>query len=88
MSEGTVPWISVSARKMCPRAWMPEISLRMFVQTLPALPVRQEWPVREVLAGAEGFSGGSPEGIARLRGVHRHGRVCRRGRLGLYKTGR
>ena len=46
-----------SARKMCPRARMPEFDLRMFAQTLPALPVRQEWPVREVLAGAEGFSG-------------------------------
>ena len=57
-----------SARKMCPRAWMPEIGLWMFAQTLPALPVRQEWPVREVLAGAEGFSGASPEGVARLRG--------------------
>ena len=26
-----------------------------------------EWPVREVLAGAEGFSGAGPEGVARLR---------------------
>ena len=43
-----------STQKMCPRAQMPESGLRMFAQTLPALPVRQEWPVREVLAGAEG----------------------------------
>ena len=36
---------------------MPEFGLRMFAQTLPALPVRQKWPVREALAGTEGFSG-------------------------------
>ena len=44
-----------SAWKKCSRAWMPEIGLRMFAQTLPALLVWQEWPVREVLAGVEGF---------------------------------
>ena len=35
---------------------MTEIGPRMFDQTLPALPVRQKWPVRKVLAGAEKFS--------------------------------
>ena len=44
-----------SARKMCPRARMPEFGLRMFAQTLPDLPVRQEWPVREVLAEDWGY---------------------------------
>ena len=57
-----------SARKMCPRARMPQIGLRMFAQTLPALEVRQEWPVREELDSAEGFSGASSEGVVRLRG--------------------
>ena len=52
-----------SAWKRCSRAWMPEIGLRMFAQTLPALPVRQEWPVREELAGVEGFFRASPEGV-------------------------
>ena len=46
-----------SARSMCLQVWMPECGLQMFAQTLPALPVRQEWLVHEVLASAEGFSG-------------------------------
>ena len=55
--------------KMYPRAWMPEIGLQMVVQTLPALPVRQGWPVQKELARVEGFSGTSPEDVAqRLRG--------------------
>ena len=35
--------MNFSARNMCPRARMPELGLWMFAQTLPALPVRQEW---------------------------------------------
>ena len=78
--------IDFSAWKMCSRAWMPKIGLQMFAQTLPALPVR---PGRGELAGAEGFSGVSPEVMAQLRGrVYQRGRVCRRGRLGLCKSGR
>ena len=61
---------------------MPVIDLWMFAQTLPALPFRQEWLVRKEITGAEGSSGASPEGIARLRG-----RFHRRGRMWLYKTG-
>ena len=53
---------------MCSQAWMPVIDLWMFAQTLPALPFRQEWLVRKEITGAEGSSGASPEGIARLRG--------------------
>ena len=75
-----------SARKMCPRAWMPDIGLRMFAQTLPALPVRQEWPVREVLAGVEGFSGASPEGVVRKSPPARASLSARK--TGLFKTGR
>ena len=56
--------IDFSAWKMCSRAWMPEIGLQMFAQTLPALSVRQEWPGWGELAGAERFSGASPEGMA------------------------
>ena len=57
-----------SAWTMCSRAWMPEIGLRMFAQTLPTLLFRQKWPVRKELAGAEGSSSASPEGVARLCG--------------------
>ena len=71
-----------SAWTMCSPVCMPEIGLRMFSA--------DEWPVWKELAGSEGSSGVSLEGVARMQlhgRVHRRGRVCRRGRLGLYKTG-
>ena len=48
--------MNVSVWKTCPWAWMPEISLQMVAQTLPALPVRQGWPIRKELASVERFS--------------------------------
>ena len=58
-----------SARMMCPRFRIPECGLQTFAQTLPALPVRQEWLVHEVLAGAEGFSGAVVRGCAVARKI-------------------
>ena len=75
-----------SAWTMCSRAWMPEIGLRMFAQTLPALP----WPVWKELSGAEGSSGASPEGVARwLRGGCAVARKSppARASLSVWKTG-
>ena len=54
--------------RMCPRAGRLEIGLRMVVQTSPALPVWQGWPVRKEIASVEGFSGTSPEDVEKLRG--------------------
>ena len=64
---GTNCNMDFSASTMCSQAWMLEIGRRMFAQTLPALPFQQEWPVQKELAGAEGSSGASPEGVARMR---------------------
>ena len=65
---GTNCNMAFSALTMCFQAWMPDIGPQMFAHTLPALPFQQEWPVRKELAGKEGSSGASPEGVARLRG--------------------
>ena len=54
--------MNVSVWKTCPWAWMPEISLQMVAQTLPALPVRQGWPIRKELVSVERFSGTSLSG--------------------------
>ena len=39
--------VNFSTWKICPWARRSDFGLRMFAQTLPALPVRQEWPVRK-----------------------------------------
>ena len=49
--------MNFSARKMCFRALVPGFGLKKFALTLPALPIRREWPVWDTLASAEGVAG-------------------------------